>query len=72
MSRIRSRDTQPELLVRSLLHRLGYRFYMNLLFFGFNLCLIQPGETFRFFTRNPILRDAELGILIGVGFSKEQ
>jgi DNA mismatch endonuclease, patch repair protein len=29
MSRIRSRDTQPELLVRSLLHQLGYRFTVN-------------------------------------------
>lgn len=26
MSRIRSRDTKPELIVRSLTHRLGYRF----------------------------------------------
>jgi DNA mismatch endonuclease (patch repair protein) len=26
MSRIRSRDTKPEVLVRSILHRLGYRF----------------------------------------------
>ncbi len=29
MSRIRSRDTKPEILVRSLLHRLGYRFTVN-------------------------------------------
>ncbi len=26
MSRIRSKDTKPELIVRSLLHRMGYRF----------------------------------------------
>lgn len=26
MSRIRGRDTKPELLVRSILHRMGYRF----------------------------------------------
>src|SRR4051794_30936789 len=26
MSRIRSRDTKPEILVRSILHRLGFRF----------------------------------------------
>ena len=26
MSRIRSKDTKPELIVRSLLHRIGYRF----------------------------------------------
>lgn len=29
MSRIRSRDTKPELLVRSVLHRLGFRFRLN-------------------------------------------
>lgn len=29
MSRIRSPDTKPELLVRSLLHRLGYRFRLH-------------------------------------------
>ena len=29
MSRIRSGDTQPELAVRSMLHRLGYRFRLN-------------------------------------------
>ncbi|MCH8540848.1 MAG: DNA mismatch endonuclease Vsr [Opitutales bacterium] len=29
MSRIRSKDTKPEILVRSMLHRLGYRFTVN-------------------------------------------
>lgn len=29
MSRIRSRDTRPELFVRSLLHRMGYRFRLH-------------------------------------------
>lgn len=29
MSRIRNRNTKPELVVRSLLHRLGYRFTVN-------------------------------------------
>lgn len=29
MSRIRSKDTGPERLVRSLLHRMGYRFTIN-------------------------------------------
>ena len=29
MSRIRSRDTKPELLVRQLLHRLGYRYRLH-------------------------------------------
>jgi DNA mismatch endonuclease (patch repair protein) len=29
MSRIRSRDTQPEIIVRSMLHRMGYRFTVN-------------------------------------------
>ncbi|MCF7675301.1 MAG: hypothetical protein K9M97_08140 [Akkermansiaceae bacterium] len=29
MSRIRGRDTKPELAVRSMLHRLGYRFTVN-------------------------------------------
>ena len=29
MSRIRSKNTKPELIVRSLLHRLGYRFTVN-------------------------------------------
>jgi DNA mismatch endonuclease (patch repair protein) len=29
MSRIRGRDTRPELALRSLLHRLGYRFTVN-------------------------------------------
>jgi DNA mismatch endonuclease (patch repair protein) len=29
MSRIRSRDTKPEVAVRSLLHRLGYRFRLH-------------------------------------------
>lgn len=29
MSRIRSRDTRPEKLVRSLLHRMGYRFRLH-------------------------------------------
>ncbi|WP_419555755.1 very short patch repair endonuclease [Planctellipticum variicoloris] len=29
MSRIRSGDTKPELIVRSLLHRLGYRFRLH-------------------------------------------
>ena len=29
MSRIRGRDTQPELALRSMLHRLGYRFTVN-------------------------------------------
>jgi DNA mismatch endonuclease, patch repair protein len=31
MSKIRSRDTKPELVVRSLLHRLGYRFRLHAL-----------------------------------------
>lgn len=33
MSRIRSKDTRPEIIIRSLLHRLGYRFrlYKNTL-----------------------------------------
>jgi len=29
MSRIRSKNTKPELIVRSMLHRLGYRFTVN-------------------------------------------
>ena len=29
MSRIRGRDTKPERIVRSMLHRLGYRFTVN-------------------------------------------
>lgn len=29
MSRIRSRDTKPELLIRSLLHRAGFRFRLH-------------------------------------------
>ncbi len=29
MSRIRNKNTKPELIVRSLLHRLGYRFTVN-------------------------------------------
>ena len=29
MSRIRSKDTKPELIVRSALHRLGYRFRLH-------------------------------------------
>jgi len=29
MSRIKGKDTQPELLVRSLLHKLGYRFRIH-------------------------------------------
>ena len=29
MSRIRSRDTKPELIVRSMLHRCGYRFSLR-------------------------------------------
>lgn len=29
MSRVRNRDTKPELTVRSLLHRLGYRFRLH-------------------------------------------
>jgi|SRR6266540_421008 len=29
MSRIRSKDTKPELLVRSMLHKLGYRFRVH-------------------------------------------
>ncbi len=29
MSRIRGRDTKPEVLVRSLLHRMGYRFRLH-------------------------------------------
>ena len=29
MSRIRSRDTKPEIQTRSILHRLGYRFTVN-------------------------------------------
>ncbi len=29
MSRIRGKDTSPELIVRSLLHRLGYRFRLH-------------------------------------------
>jgi DNA mismatch endonuclease (patch repair protein) len=29
MSRIKSRDTKPELIVRSLIHRLGYRFRLH-------------------------------------------
>jgi len=29
MSRIRSRDTRPELVVRSIVHRLGYRFRLH-------------------------------------------
>ena len=29
MSRIRSKDTKPEIIVRSLLHRMGYRFRLH-------------------------------------------
>jgi DNA mismatch endonuclease, patch repair protein len=29
MSRIRSKDTKPEMIVRSALHRMGYRFRLN-------------------------------------------
>lgn len=29
MSRIKNRDTKPELIVRSLLHRMGYRFRLH-------------------------------------------
>ncbi len=29
MSRIRGRDTKPEILVRSILHRMGYRFRLH-------------------------------------------
>jgi DNA mismatch endonuclease, patch repair protein len=29
MSKIRAKDTKPEIIVRSLLHRLGYRFRLN-------------------------------------------
>ena len=29
MARIRAKDTKPELVVRSLLHRMGYRFRLN-------------------------------------------
>ena len=29
MSRIKGRDTKPELIVRSMLHRMGYRFRVN-------------------------------------------
>lgn len=29
MSRIRSKDTKPEIIVRSLLHRMGFRFTVN-------------------------------------------
>lgn len=29
MSRIKSKDTKPELIVRSLLHRMGYRFRLH-------------------------------------------
>lgn len=29
MSRIRSRDTKPEIIVRSVLHRMGYRFRLH-------------------------------------------
>src|SRR3954468_7400909 len=29
MSRIKGRDTKPELLVRSILHRMGYRFRLH-------------------------------------------
>lgn len=29
MSRIRSKDTKPELIVRSMLHRMGYRFRLH-------------------------------------------
>ncbi len=29
MAQIKGRDTKPELLVRSLLHRAGYRFTVN-------------------------------------------
>lgn len=29
MSRVRSRDTKPEILVRSMLHRMGYRFTVS-------------------------------------------
>ncbi|MGE4519058.1 MAG: very short patch repair endonuclease [Desulfobacteraceae bacterium] len=29
MSRIKSRDTKPELIVRSILHRMGYRFRLH-------------------------------------------
>ena len=29
MSRIRAQDTKPEMVVRSLLHRMGYRFRLH-------------------------------------------
>lgn len=29
MSRIKGRDTKPELIVRSMLHKMGYRFRLN-------------------------------------------
>jgi DNA mismatch endonuclease (patch repair protein) len=36
MSRIRGKDTRPEMLVRSLLHRMGYRFRLH--------CSALPGK----------------------------
>jgi DNA mismatch endonuclease (patch repair protein) len=34
MSRIRSKNTKPEIMVRSILHRLGYRFSLHLILPG--------------------------------------
>lgn len=36
MSRIKGKDTKPELLIRSLLHKMGYRFRLN--------CKNMPGK----------------------------
>jgi hypothetical protein len=54
MSRIRGKDTAPEKVVRSLLHRMGFRFeYMC----GFDKCLNRSAATFCLSTER---RDGDL------------
>jgi DNA mismatch endonuclease (patch repair protein) len=44
MASIRGRDTKPELVVRSLLHRLGYRFRVGKRHFGWRPDVVFPGR----------------------------
>lgn len=49
MRAIRSRDTEPELLVRRLLHRHGYRYRLNLRVQGFRPDIVFPARQMAIF-----------------------
>lgn len=64
MSRIRGKDTTPERVVRSLLHRLGHRFRLHQKIPIPQLSTLNPQLTRRFITPDIVLQKHRVAIFV--------